>query len=121
MWGIKASSGPCRYSIVMIDAPSVLGRELWHQIDAEATTNLLIEQLDNLVAQGIIQVASTRVLGYLLAGAMNEGVLLISSEEEQESALAETWLLQYIKTPLAGDRFVIHKILDLESTQSFRM
>lgn len=83
----RASLDPAFQQVVMLDAPGVLGREVWREIDDEATTQLLLEQLDDLAAQGIIQVESTRILAHMLAGAMNEAVLFIAGEASQEEAL----------------------------------
>jgi len=84
---LRASIEPSVLQIVMVDAPSVLGREVWRQIDEEATTRLLVEQLDDLVSKGIMRATSTRTLAHLLAGAMNEAVLFISEAADTEKAL----------------------------------
>jgi AcrR family transcriptional regulator len=85
----RASLDPAIQQILLLDGPAVIGREEWRRIDEEATTHLLVAQLDHLVAIGQLRVPSTSALAHLLAGGMNEAVLVLASESDQEAALGD--------------------------------
>jgi len=84
---IAECANPQIQRIVLIDAPSVLGRETWRQVDEETTTRLLEVQLQAMYDAGTIKVRSPHVMSHVLAGAMNELVLWVVEAENSEQAL----------------------------------
>lgn len=87
---LAASLDPEVQRILLIDAPAVLGWEIWRQMDAENAMRLLEGNLRELVEAGLIAVPSVAALTHLLSGAMNEAVLWIARAENAPQALAET-------------------------------
>jgi len=86
---IAECANPQIQRIVLIDAPSVLGRETWRQVDEATTTRLLAEQLQAMHEAGKIKVRSPQAMAHLLAGAMNEAVLWVVEAEDSEQALKD--------------------------------
>jgi AcrR family transcriptional regulator len=87
---IEASSHTSLQQILQIDAPVVLGRQTWRELDDQYTTSLLREQLQDLIDKGIIQSIPVDAVSHLLAGAMNEAVLWISESDDRERAIGES-------------------------------
>lgn len=86
---LASSIDPKVQRIMLIDAPAVLGWEVWRKLDSEYGTRLLREILDVLQRQGAIQPRSMEALVHLLTGAMNEASLWIAQSPQPEQALVE--------------------------------
>ncbi|MEM6430335.1 MAG: TetR/AcrR family transcriptional regulator [Deinococcota bacterium] len=84
---LKASLDPNLQQIVIMDAPAVLGWEVWRNLDEINSVRHLQHNLEDLVARNILQPVATDVLARLLAGAMNEAALWIPQQESPEQAL----------------------------------
>lgn len=86
---LAASTEPDVQRIMLIDAPAVLGWELWRQIDAENSMKQLVIVLNELVADGTLQDVPVEALTHLLSGAMNEAALWIVQSPDPATALEE--------------------------------
>lgn len=100
---LEACIDPQLQQIVVVDAPAVLGWDLWHQVDAEHGLNSLKFSLKRLTELGIIKPQPLEALAHLLAGAMNEAALWIVQSPNPAQALEEAMatlelLLQAIRT-----------------------
>jgi AcrR family transcriptional regulator len=77
--------------IVLIDAPAVLGWDVWRRVDEEKTLHILRSLLTELIDKGIIKPLSIEPLTHLISGAANEAVLWIAGSEDPKKAFDETW------------------------------
>lgn len=68
--------------IAMIDAPSVLGRGDWHDIDAGLGLRTVIRGVENLMKNGVIEPQPVKPLAVLLFGALNESGYALARREE---------------------------------------
>ena len=94
---LTASLDPHIQQIVLIDAPAVLGWELWRRLDAEHSMKLLEDALGALVEAGQIEPLPVDALTHLLSGAMNEAALWIVRSDRREQALTDAILtLDYL-------------------------
>jgi AcrR family transcriptional regulator len=75
--------------IVLLDAPAVLGWEVWRQSDAMNSLKSLKAVLGALIAEKMIKEQPVEALAHLLSGAMNEAALWIAQADEPETVLAE--------------------------------
>lgn len=86
---MAASLDPQVQRIMLIDAPAVLGGNVWRQMDAEYSMRLLRNSLISLFERGLIPPQLIETLVNLLSGAMNEVALWIARSEQPEQALNE--------------------------------
>jgi AcrR family transcriptional regulator len=77
--------------IMLIDAPAVLGWNVWRALDEKYSMSLLLELLTEMREQQMIRPLSVDSLTHLLSGAMNEAALWIASAPEKEKALEEAF------------------------------
>ena len=85
----KACLEPDKLTIVMIDAPSVLGIDEFRKLDKELLTAQLIDYLEYLSVNKVIKPINIETMSHLLAGATNEGVFLISQSNNKDETLKE--------------------------------
>lgn len=86
---LEASIDPHFQQIVIVDAPAVLGWELWRRVDAVHGLNELKIGLTELMKAGLIKLQPLDALTHLLAGAMNEAALWIAQSPNPPQALEE--------------------------------
>lgn len=86
---LKTSSDPEFRQIVARDAPSVLGWEVYREIDSRYSTNLLHSILQNLRDAGVTKPLSVDALTHAIAGAANELALWIAEAKDCKRALAK--------------------------------
>lgn len=86
---LSASLDPGIQRILLIDAPAVLGWQLWREIDARQSGNLLEEILVILMEENRIKPLPVDALTHLLSGAMNEAALWIAQAQNPQRALSE--------------------------------
>lgn len=77
--------------ILLVDAPAVLGWEVWRDHDVRNSGRLLAEVLANLAESGVIEVVSVPACHALLSGAMNEAALRAASLPEPATGIDEAW------------------------------
>ena len=87
----EACSEPEIQRIVLIDAPSVLGWDVWLQIDEEKTHEILRSLLKELIDKEIIKRLPIEPLTHLISGAANEAVLWIAGSDDSKRAFDEAW------------------------------
>ncbi len=77
--------------IVLIDAPAVLGWDVWRRIDEEKTLNILRSHLKELHNSKIIKPWPVEPLTHVISGAINESVLWVAGSEDPKKAFDEAW------------------------------
>jgi AcrR family transcriptional regulator len=88
---LEASARADRRQIMLIDAPSVLGWDVWRAQDADNSGRLLLAVLTELDAAGLLDVASVPAANALLTGAMNEAALWIATTDTQVQSTEDAW------------------------------
>jgi|COG998Drversion2_1049125.scaffolds.fasta_scaffold84647_1 AcrR family transcriptional regulator len=77
--------------IVLIDAPAVLGWDVWRQVDQSKTLDILKSHLKELLDSEIIRPIPLEPLTHFISGAVNESVLWISGSDDPKKAFDESW------------------------------
>jgi len=77
--------------VVLIDAPAVLGWDIWRRIDEEKTLGILRSHLKELIDQGIIKPLPIEPLTHAISGANNETLLWVAESEDPRKAFEEAW------------------------------
>ena len=72
--------------VVLLDAPSVLGWERWHEIDAQYGLGLTRAALETAMAGGFIRRQDPEPLAHLMLGALNEAGLAIARSDDVGAA-----------------------------------
>jgi AcrR family transcriptional regulator len=80
---------PAINRIVLVDAPSVLGRETWREMDEKYAIANVRVQLQALIDEGFIARQSVDPLAHILLGAVNEAAMLIAHAPDKTTARAE--------------------------------
>jgi AcrR family transcriptional regulator len=86
---LEVSLDPGLQRLVMLDAPAVLGWEMWRQVDAVHGLSSLKAGLKELIEAGLIKSQPLDALAHLLSGAMNEAALWIAQSPDPPQALQE--------------------------------
>jgi hypothetical protein len=92
---LEHSQNPAYQRIVLTEAPTVLGVEVWSKMDAKYTTQSLVEALTDLTIDGGNQVRNPEAFAEALSGAMNQlsrwvfaGNSLVEANEALEELMA---------------------------------
>jgi AcrR family transcriptional regulator len=92
---------PQNRSILVVDAPGVLGRERWESLDRELSFDLLRIGVEEAMNEGAICFSSSSMgLSVLLNGAMNEIALRAQQDDVAELKAALLALLRALKPSL---------------------
>jgi AcrR family transcriptional regulator len=75
--------------IVLLDAPSVLGWDVWHEIDSRHGLALVQLSLESAMAEGYYERQPVEPLAQLILGALNEAGLAIARAEDPARARKE--------------------------------
>jgi AcrR family transcriptional regulator len=86
---LDACRDPAVQRIVALDAPSVLGWEAWHEIDAKYGLGLIISALEAAMEAGYIEEQPIEPLATLLLGALTEAGLAIARADDVDAARKE--------------------------------
>jgi len=83
---LDACLEPSIQQVVLLDAPSVLGYETWHDIDAQYGLGLVTAALEAAMDAGQIERQPAAPLAVLILGALNEGGLYIARSDDVAKA-----------------------------------
>jgi AcrR family transcriptional regulator len=86
---LDARRAPDARQIVLLDAPSVLGWETWHELDAKYGHALVATTLTSAMDAGYIERYPIQPLAHLILGALNEAALAIAKANDTNTARAE--------------------------------
>ena len=75
--------------IVLLDGPTVLGWEKWHEIDERHTFGLIHAALEEAVRAGAIQRQPTTPLAHLLLGAGMQAGMVVARADDPAAAKRE--------------------------------
>lgn len=84
---LAASTAPETQRVLLVDAPAVLGWDVWRDLDAATSRQQLEEVLTELMAAGEIPEQPLAPLVHLLSGAMNEAALWLAGSEDPAADL----------------------------------
>jgi len=80
---------PAVQTIVLVDAPSVLGPEEWREIEAKYGLALVRGGLESIMEAGLIEEQPVEPLAHLMLGALAEAGLMIARSEDPKKARQE--------------------------------
>ncbi len=86
---LDACLDPAVQRIALVEAPTVLGWPLWHEITSRHSFGLLLLGLESAIVAGDIDDQPVAALAHALLGALNEGALYIALADDRERARAE--------------------------------
>jgi AcrR family transcriptional regulator len=71
--------------IMLVDGPSVLGWETWHEIDARYGYRPVLDTVEAAVAAGLLQSDDPSALASLLLGALTEAGTVVAHADDPET------------------------------------
>lgn len=77
---------PAVQRIVLLDAPSALGWDLWREIDSRHGLALLTTELEHAMRDGSVETMDTESLAHLILGAVNEAAMAIARAHDVTQA-----------------------------------
>ncbi len=86
---LDACLDPAVQRIALIDAPAVLGWEVWRQVGSEHRFGIFVTGLNWAMVAGDIEDLPAVPLAHMLLGALNEGALFIARAERKAAARDE--------------------------------
>lgn len=86
---LAAATDPEVQRIMLIDAPAVLGWEVWREMDSQYSLKALKMALHEMADAGEITAPHAEAMAHLLSGAMNEAALWIARSAHPRKALNE--------------------------------
>ena len=99
---IKGATAKENRRILLVDAPAVLGWEVWRKYDRENSMNVLKKHIDNLKEQDYLQRGiDVELMTFSISGALNELALAYS---ENDSLNEESPFLGIISLLVSGFR-----------------
>lgn len=75
--------------IMLTDAPSVLGWDVWRAIETDHGLGLLEAAVQNAMDAGSLQRGSANAVAHVLSGALDEAAMVVARAEDQSEARAE--------------------------------
>lgn len=86
---LDACREPYVRQIALIDAPSVLGWEEWHEVEERHGLGLIQAGLHLLIQAGVISDQPVEPLAHLILGALTEAGMVIAQAADQDRARAD--------------------------------
>ena len=86
---LEACMDPAVRRVVMLEGPTVLGWERWHEIEESYGLGLTRTVLQMAVDAGALRPVPVDPMAHLLLGALVEAAMLMSTSEDAEAARAE--------------------------------
>jgi AcrR family transcriptional regulator len=88
---LEECSAPDVQRIVLIDAPAVLGWELWREVGMKYGLGVIEAMLAQAMADGVIPDQPLRPTAHVLLGALDEAALYISRAADSDEALQQMY------------------------------
>jgi AcrR family transcriptional regulator len=86
---LDASLEPAVQRIVLLDAPAVLGWDVWREVGARYGLGLVQAALEAAMEAGVIARRPARPLAHLLMGALDEAAMYVARADDVGAARAE--------------------------------
>jgi AcrR family transcriptional regulator len=83
---LDACLDPAVMRVVLLEGPTVLGWELWREIDQKYGLGMIQFTLEMAMKAGAIRKAPLEALAHVLLGGLVEGSMLIANAEDQAKA-----------------------------------
>lgn len=98
---LDAAAKPDVQQILLIDAPAALGWEEWNRLDRAYGFGLLVEGVQQAIADGHFKTQSAEVLAVMINGAMNESIMwAVQGDNATERFVEVRTLLHQLLTGL---------------------
>jgi AcrR family transcriptional regulator len=86
---LDACLDPAMNRIVLVDAPSVLGRDAWREMDEKYALSMTVAVLQSVIDAGLIEPQPVETLAHIVMGALNEAAMLIAHAPDKAAARIE--------------------------------
>lgn len=86
---LDACLDPAVTRVVLLEGPTVLGWELWREIDQAYGLGLVTHTLEAAMAAGAIRKAPLQPLAHVLLGGLIEGAMLLANADDKHKMRAE--------------------------------
>jgi AcrR family transcriptional regulator len=86
---LDACKEPIVQQVALVDAPSVLGWEEWHEVEERYGLGLVQTGLQLLIQGGVIEDQPVEPLAHLILGALTEAGMVIAHADDPERAREE--------------------------------
>ena len=86
---LDAATNPEIQRIMLIDGPSVLGWDVWREIDANYGLGLLTGAVQNAMDSGRLLTGSATAVAQVLIGALDEAAMVVARADDGQAARAE--------------------------------
>jgi AcrR family transcriptional regulator len=87
---LEACAEPQVERILLLDAPAVLGLELWREIGEQHGLGVVKASLEHGMSTGALRPAPVDPLAHVIIGALDEAALYVARAGDRDRALAET-------------------------------
>lgn len=87
---LEACASPLAERIILLDAPAVLGWDLWREIGETHGLGVVKASLEHGMASGALRRAPLEPLAHVMVGALDEAALYVARAEDRARALTET-------------------------------
>ena len=88
---LKLAIDPELQQIILIDAPSILGWNVWRTVDEQKSGQSLKKALEKLIEDKTIKPFPVVALKHIISGASNEAVLWLMKNKNPKKAFREAW------------------------------
>jgi AcrR family transcriptional regulator len=86
---LDAFAAPEVQRIILVDAPSVLGWDIWRAIDSEQGLGLVEAAIQRAIDAGRLIPQPAKALAHVVLGALNEAAMVVAGAEDPAAARAE--------------------------------
>ena len=86
---LDACIDPAVQRVVLLDGPSVLGWEMWQEIEQRYGYGLVVAGVEAAIAAGLIAAQPVEALAHVLFGALTEAGMVVARADEPRTARSE--------------------------------
>jgi AcrR family transcriptional regulator len=86
---LDACARPDVQRIMLVDGPSVLGWDVWREIDQGYALGALEAAIQNAMDAGALSVAPANAVAHVLLGALDEAAMVVARADDQPAAREE--------------------------------
>jgi AcrR family transcriptional regulator len=86
---LDAFAAPEVQRIILVDAPSVLGWDIWRAIDSEQGLGLVEAAIQRAIDAGRLIPQPAKALAHVVLGALNEAAMVVAGADDPAAARAE--------------------------------
>jgi AcrR family transcriptional regulator len=86
---LDACARPDVQRIMLVDGPSVLGWDVWREIDSGYALGALEAAIQNAIDAGVLSPAPANAVAHVLLGALDEAAMVVARSDDQPAAREE--------------------------------